>query len=245
MSGRDGYRSMWESMYSQCDAIVFVVDSADQMRFAVVVDELQMMLRHRDVADRPDVPILFVANKIASADACSPSAMAGALRLHERVGRDRPWRLASTDANTGRLDNDGLREAMEWLVELMKTDRRWDRATRTSLTDHETRNTQCAPTRFKAAANFRIFWLFFFVLFFIFFYQSVCSDPPNSWREQWHFVSRRSMYASSWPGPDLGINKISSCLGPANLKGPAGSLGVGNVKILELNEKLPNWVRTH
>ncbi|KAE9543963.1 hypothetical protein AGLY_001652 [Aphis glycines] len=121
MSGRDGYRSMWESMYAQCDAIVFVVDSTDQMRFAVVKDELDMMLRHPDVADRPDLPVLFVANKAAAPDACGASALAGALRLHEHMEQDRPWRLASTDAVAapGQPADDGLCDAMEWLAELI------------------------------------------------------------------------------------------------------------------------------
>lgn len=122
MSGRDGYRGMWESMYGQCDAIVFVVDSTDQMRFAVVKDELDMMFRHRDVSGRPDLPVLFVANKAAAADACGTSAIAGALRLHERLEQDRPWRLASADAmdTAGHQSDDGLREAMEWLAALVK-----------------------------------------------------------------------------------------------------------------------------
>ncbi|KAL4104474.1 hypothetical protein QTP88_019772 [Uroleucon formosanum] len=125
MSGRDGYRSMWESMYGQCDAIVFVIDSTDQMRFAVVKDELDMMLRHPDVADRPDLPILFVANKTAAPDACGASAMAGALKLHEYMEQDRPWRLASTDAVAAPSQpaDDGLNDAMEWLAELVKFSR--------------------------------------------------------------------------------------------------------------------------
>jgi len=117
---------MWESMYAQCDAIVFAVDSTDQMRFAVVKDELDMMLRHPDVADRPDLPILFVANKAAAPDACGASALAGALRLHEHMGQDRPWRLASTDAvaAAGQPADDGLNDAMEWLAESVKGNRR-------------------------------------------------------------------------------------------------------------------------
>lgn len=137
MSGRDGYRGMWESVYGQCDAVVFVVDSTDQMRFAVVRDELDMMLRHPDVAGRPELPILFVATKAAAPDACGASTVAGALRLHDRLEPNRPWRMAGTDvmataaaatsagaAVPGQPVDDGLREAMEWLVELVKVSRR-------------------------------------------------------------------------------------------------------------------------
>lgn len=119
---------MWESMYGQCDAIVFVVDSADRMRLAVAKDELDMLLRHPDVAGRPDMPVLFVANKTAAADACAPHAVAGALRLDELVGPGRPWRLAGADASSaadGRPADDGLLEAMEWLTGLVQApDRR-------------------------------------------------------------------------------------------------------------------------
>lgn len=123
MSGRDGYRSMWDTMYGQCDAIVFVVDSSDRMRFAVVKDELDMLLRHPDVASRSEIPILFVANKMTEPDACCASTVAGALQLHEHVGPDRPWRLTGADAsaNPGHPAEDGLDEAMEWLTELVRT----------------------------------------------------------------------------------------------------------------------------
>lgn len=110
-------------MYGQCDAIVFVVDSSDRMRFVVVKDELVMLLRHQDMVDRPDIPILFVANKMAEPDACCASTVAGALQLHEHMGPERPWRLAGVDACTavpGHPTDDGLREAMEWLTEQVR-----------------------------------------------------------------------------------------------------------------------------
>ncbi|XP_050530065.1 ADP-ribosylation factor-like protein 6 isoform X2 [Daktulosphaira vitifoliae] len=120
MSGRDAYRSMWETMYNQCDALVFVIDSTDQMRLAVVKDELDMVLGHVDVVDKPHIPILFIASKAASSDSCSVTTIAAALRLQEDIGQTRPWRLASTDICISHVEEDGLPEAMDWLSEQIK-----------------------------------------------------------------------------------------------------------------------------
>ena len=46
MSGQGRYRTLWEHYYSQSEAIIFVVDAADDLRFGVAQNELEMLLQH-------------------------------------------------------------------------------------------------------------------------------------------------------------------------------------------------------
>lgn len=46
MSGQSKYRTLWEHYYAQSEAIIFVVDAADDLRFAVAQNELQELLAH-------------------------------------------------------------------------------------------------------------------------------------------------------------------------------------------------------
>ena len=43
-------------------AIIFVVDGSDELRFGVAKNELEMLLDHDDIKSR-SLPILFFANK--------------------------------------------------------------------------------------------------------------------------------------------------------------------------------------
>lgn len=46
MSGQSKYRSLWEKYYELCEGIVFVVDSADDLRVAVAKNELEIILEN-------------------------------------------------------------------------------------------------------------------------------------------------------------------------------------------------------
>jgi len=47
MSGQAKYRNLWEHYYTDTDAVIFVVDSADAVRMCVVKDELNTILAHK------------------------------------------------------------------------------------------------------------------------------------------------------------------------------------------------------
>ena len=46
MSGQGKYRSLWEKHYGSIDAVIFVIDSADELRFGVAKNELEMILEN-------------------------------------------------------------------------------------------------------------------------------------------------------------------------------------------------------
>lgn len=41
------FRNLWATCYRTTDAIIFVIDSSDDMRIVVVKDELENMLNHK------------------------------------------------------------------------------------------------------------------------------------------------------------------------------------------------------
>lgn len=44
MSGQSKYRDLWEKHYNAIEAIIYVVDSADELRFGVAENELEDIL---------------------------------------------------------------------------------------------------------------------------------------------------------------------------------------------------------
>ncbi|GMH33963.1 hypothetical protein BSKO_01797 [Bryopsis sp. KO-2023] len=106
MSGAGRYRNLWEQYYREAEAVIFVVDSADKIRLAVVKDELDTMLGHKELGK---VPLLIFANKQDLPTALSPVEIAEGLNLDEI--KDRGWQIVASNALTG----DGLGKGMEWL----------------------------------------------------------------------------------------------------------------------------------
>lgn len=110
MSGQGRYRNLWEHYYRDCQGIIFVIDSSDKIRMAVVKDELSELMQHQDIRGRR-VPILFFANKSDFRDALS-SVKCSTLLCLDTI-RDNPWNIVASNALTG----DGLREGMDWLAD--------------------------------------------------------------------------------------------------------------------------------
>lgn len=112
MSGQSRYRNLWEHYYSDVEGIIVVIDATDKLRFAVVKDELETMLRDPRVAEKK-IPILFLSNKMDLPTASPPVETMQALELEKIT--DRPWHIAACDA----LKGEGVEEATKWLVDCM------------------------------------------------------------------------------------------------------------------------------
>ena len=63
MSGQGKYRDLWQQYYDICEAIVFVIDSADELRIKVAKNELDMLLANETIKKKA-IPILVYANKM-------------------------------------------------------------------------------------------------------------------------------------------------------------------------------------
>ncbi|TPP60455.1 ADP-ribosylation factor [Fasciola gigantica] len=113
MSGHYRYRSLWEKYYSECDGVIFVVDSSDQLRLIVAQDELEQMLSHSSMKNR-DIPLLFLSNKMDKTGSLSASQVAQALGL-EKI-RNKSWNIISSNAISG----EGVSEGLDWLCEKLQ-----------------------------------------------------------------------------------------------------------------------------
>lgn len=116
MSGQGKYRNLWESQSEDCEAIIFVVDSTDKLRFAVAKDELDTLLEAPTLKMK-NIPILVFANKMDCPGAAAPLECMRALAL-ETI-RDKQWNIFPSDA----LHNDGIEPGVKWLVEVVRKNR--------------------------------------------------------------------------------------------------------------------------
>jgi ADP-ribosylation factor-like protein 6 len=123
MSGQGKYRSLWEKHYPGVEAIIFVVDAADELRFGVAQNELEDLLANEGKArcinsldvQKGKVPILFFANKSDLPNAHSKEKIADALGLAEI--ENHLWQIQNCDALSGK----GVNEGIQWLSQTLKT----------------------------------------------------------------------------------------------------------------------------
>merc|ERR1712137_270199 len=108
VGGQKAIRPYWRNYYDNTDALVFVIDSADQDRLEEVNSEMTKLLTEEDKL--AGVPLLVYANKQDLLSAMSAEDIATGLNL---TGiKDRSWQIQACSAKTG----EGLSEGMEWLV---------------------------------------------------------------------------------------------------------------------------------
>ncbi|XP_055388764.1 ADP-ribosylation factor-related protein 1-like [Condylostylus longicornis] len=78
-------RDIWEKHYSECDGVLFVIDSTDEDRFAEVKSTLDKILNHSVLRQR-DIPIVILINKQDDTEhAVSLSFLIGYLGLKSLV----------------------------------------------------------------------------------------------------------------------------------------------------------------
>nr|XP_002128692.1 ADP-ribosylation factor-like protein 6 [Ciona intestinalis] len=132
MSGQGRYRSLWEHYYNSCDAIIFVVDSTDRIRMTVAKEELNQLLRHKQIVQKRSLPFLFFSNKSdlrqsVSAVKCAQLMgldagewVRGGSPIRRNMGKSptgRPWHICPCNALTG----EGLNEGLGWLSDQIIT----------------------------------------------------------------------------------------------------------------------------
>src|SRR5262249_40919416 len=110
MSGQSRYRNLWEHYYKDTDGVVYVVDSCDTFRLVVAKDEMDNLLRHKDIRDRP-IPMLFFANKMDMKEALSSVGVSQSLGLD--MLKTKPWHICASNAITG----EGLQDGLDWLAD--------------------------------------------------------------------------------------------------------------------------------
>ena len=111
IGGQKAIRQYWDNYYEGTDALVWVVDCADEPRLEETSLELTQILADPKMAN---VPVLIFANKQDLATALPADQVTVALDLHQI--RDHPWQIQGCSALTGQ----GLDEGLKWLVQSIK-----------------------------------------------------------------------------------------------------------------------------
>jgi len=107
LGGQTSIRPYWRCYYSNTDAIIYVVDSADRERIGISKQELVAMLEEEELKN---AVLLVLANKQDLPNAMTAAEVSQALGLSAL--KKRTWSIYKTSAIKG----EGLDEAMEWLV---------------------------------------------------------------------------------------------------------------------------------
>jgi ADP-ribosylation factor related protein 1 len=115
LGGQLGLRSIWEKYYEEAHAVVFVVDATCPSRFEDSKSALEKVLRHEDLRG---APLLILANKQDLAEAVSADELARYLDLKKLDER------AYTFEGVSAYDGTGIKESVDWLVEVMERSKR-------------------------------------------------------------------------------------------------------------------------
>ncbi len=106
-AGQREYRGSWISLMNNSDALVYVIDAANPMRFPEAREELKAILS----VDKTNTPLLFIANKRDLPSFQNKNTVWHYFELEQFTNR--PLAIFETSAMTGI----GLTEAFNWLVE--------------------------------------------------------------------------------------------------------------------------------
>ncbi|KAJ9437210.1 ADP-ribosylation factor-like protein 3 [Diplonema papillatum] len=112
VGGQRIIRPYWRNYFQETDAVLYVVDSADQKRLDETSLELSLLLEEEKLAG---CPVLVLANKQDLLKALSSDEISQALKLHTL--RDRAWKIQACSAKTG----EGLASGMEWIVRTLNS----------------------------------------------------------------------------------------------------------------------------
>lgn len=108
MGGQDAIRPLWRHYYENAQALIFVVDSADEERLEEAREELAKLMGEEQLKD---AVLLVYANKQDMPEALGVHEVADALALTSI--RDRVWYIQAASAASG----DGIRDGLDWLAE--------------------------------------------------------------------------------------------------------------------------------
>ncbi|PRP76099.1 ADP-ribosylation factor family [Planoprotostelium fungivorum] len=111
IGGQKTIRPYWRNYFDSTDALIYVVDSADQRRLEETGHELSLLLEEDKLEN---VPVMIFANKQDLDNALPSKEIAETLELV--TIRNRQWQIQPCSAKTG----EGLSEGMEWIVKVIK-----------------------------------------------------------------------------------------------------------------------------
>ena len=111
VGGQKTIRAYWRNYFERTDGLIWVVDSADQVRLEICRKELCCLLEQEKLAG---ASLMIFANKQDVKGALTAEEIAEALGLRDNSSfQNRHWSIRGCSAVTG----EGLVEGMDWLVD--------------------------------------------------------------------------------------------------------------------------------
>jgi ADP-ribosylation factor-like protein 5B len=108
LGGQESLRHTWDAYYANTNAVIYVIDSADDSNIKASKHEFFSMLMHNDLKD---ASILIFANKADLPSARDVGEVTELYGLHMITNHD--WKLQPCCALTGT----GLQEGLDWLAD--------------------------------------------------------------------------------------------------------------------------------
>eukprot|EP01114_Cavostelium_apophysatum_P012996 TRINITY_DN3059_c0_g1_i1.p1 TRINITY_DN3059_c0_g1~~TRINITY_DN3059_c0_g1_i1.p1 ORF type:complete len:188 (-),score=36.55 TRINITY_DN3059_c0_g1_i1:14-577(-) len=116
LGGHEQVRSLWKEYFFEADAVIFLVDSADDERFEEAKKELNSLL---DDESLKGVPFLILANKTDMMTAWPLDRLIGAIGIENRqlgsVAGDRPIQIFRCSL----VEGTGYGEGFRWLSDIL------------------------------------------------------------------------------------------------------------------------------
>jgi ADP-ribosylation factor protein 1 len=112
VGGQDKIRTLWRYYFQNTEALIFVVDSADEGRLEDARHALHRIIESDELRD---ATVLVLANKQDMPRALSCAELTDKLGLHSL--RSHKWYIQPTCATSG----DGLFEGLDWLSDTVRS----------------------------------------------------------------------------------------------------------------------------
>ena len=107
VGGQDKIRVLWKHYYQNTDALIYVIDSNDKVRFDDAAEELKKMMEEEALKQ---CPVLIWANKQDLNTSLTSEEVTEKLEMQNI--KDRDWLVQGSSAIRGQ----GLREGLDWLA---------------------------------------------------------------------------------------------------------------------------------
>ena len=111
IGGQERLRPLWRHYFQGCDAVIFLVDSADRERFEEAKKEIHGVMEADELSD---AVLLVYANKADMPNAATAAELTKELSLGSL--KTKMWYIQPSVATTG----DGLYEGLDWLSNTLK-----------------------------------------------------------------------------------------------------------------------------
>ncbi|NRA45579.1 MAG: GTP-binding protein [Oligoflexales bacterium] len=114
LGGHEAARRLWQDYFATVDAVVYLVDASDRVRFHEAARELNALLNDEELKD---VPFLVFGNKIDLPGAASPDDLKYALGLmdYDRNSEGRPLEIYMCSV----IRRMGYADGFKWLAQTL------------------------------------------------------------------------------------------------------------------------------